>query len=152
QSENLEPGSDLIRTDKALAQLGALVGLSVALAACGYTGEAVVTAGISGDYRQRPPIAVQEAKESIVIFGGQGRGGLSPSQRADVTGLASAWVREGTGIIVADVPVETPNARAAAASFREVRSLLIAGGVPSRGIVSRSYHPGDSQMLAPIRL
>ena len=36
-------------------------------------------------------------------------------QRTDVMGLAQTWVREGTGAIIADVPIDTPNARAAAA-------------------------------------
>jgi pilus assembly protein CpaD len=53
---------------------------------------------------------------------------------------------------VADVPVDTPNAQAAAATFREVRALLAAGGVPSRGITSRHYHPDDPRTLATIRL
>ena len=79
-----------------------------------YTGGEVVTASIPDDYRLRHPIAVQEADRSIVIFVGHARGGLSAPQRADVMGLAQTWVREGTGAIVADVPVDTPNARAAA--------------------------------------
>src|ERR1700720_4977534 len=121
---------------------GALVGLAVALGACTHTDDAV-TASIPDDYRLRHPIAIQEADRSIVIFVGHARGGLSSSQRADVMGLAQIWVRSGTGAIVADVPVDTPNARAAAESFREIRALLAAGGVPSRGITLRHYHPED---------
>src|SRR3977135_4303747 len=67
-------------------------------------------------------------------------------------GLAQTWVREGTGAIVADVPVDTPKARAAADSFREVQALLAASGVPSRGITLRHYHPEDPRTLATIRL
>jgi pilus assembly protein CpaD len=111
-----------------------------------------VTASIPDDYRQRHPIAIQEADRSIVIFVGHARGGLSASQRSDVMGLAQTWVREGTGAIVADVPVDTPNARAAAASFREVQALLAAGGVPPRGITLRHYRPDDPRTLATIRL
>ena len=66
------------------------------------------------DYRLRHPIAVQEADRSIVVFVGRGRGGISASQRADVMGMAQSWMREGTGVISIDVPVDTPNARAAA--------------------------------------
>jgi pilus assembly protein CpaD len=132
--------------------LGALVGLSAALGACTYTGEQVLTGSVPDDYRLRHPIAIQEADRSVVIFVGQARGGLSASQRADVIGLAHTWVREGTGAIVIDVPVDTPNARAAASAFREVRALLAAGGVPPRGIVSRHYHPDDARTLATIRL
>jgi pilus assembly protein CpaD len=137
---------------RTLRRLGALAGLSVALGACTYTGTEVVTASVPDDYRLRHPIAIQEADRSIVIFVGHARGGLSASQRADVRGLAQTWVREGTGAIVADVPVDTPNARAAASAFREIEAILAAGGVPARGITSRSYHPDDPRTLATIRL
>ena len=103
---------------RALCLFSAAVGLSLALGACTNTGGEVVTGSIPDDYRQRHPIAIQEADRSVVIFVGHARGGLSGSQRADVLGLAQTWLREGTGSIVADVPVDTPNARAAAASFR----------------------------------
>jgi pilus assembly protein CpaD len=131
---------------------GALIGLSTALGACTYTGAEVVTASVPDDYRLRHPIAIEEANRSVVIFVGRGRGGLSDSQRADVLGLAQIWVREGTGAIVADVPVNTPNAQAAASSFREIRALLAAGGVPPRGITLHHYHPDDDRTLATIRL
>jgi pilus assembly protein CpaD len=133
--------------------LGALVGLSVALGACTYsTAEVVTTASVPNDYRQRHPIAIQEADRSVVIFVGRARGGLSASQRADVMGLAQGWLRDGTGAIVADVPVDTPNAWAAADAFREVRKLVAAAGVPPRGIVLRHYRPDDPRTFATIRL
>jgi pilus assembly protein CpaD len=130
---------------------GALVGLAVVLGACTHTDEAV-TASIPDDYRLRHPIAIQEADRSVVIFVGHARGGLSASQRADVMELAQTWLREGTGAISADVPVDTPNARAAADSFREIQALLSAAGVPPRGILVHQYHPDDPRQLATIRL
>jgi pilus assembly protein CpaD len=137
---------------RSLRLLSALSGVSVALGACTYTTAEVVTASIPDDYRQRHPIAIQEADRSLVIFVGHARGGLSPSQRADVMGLAQVWVREATGAIVVDVPVDTPNARAAADAFREIRAVLAAGGVPPGGIKLRHYHPDDPRTLATIRL
>src|ERR1700736_1845298 len=138
---------------RTLGLLVALAGLSVVLGACNYTtAEVVTTASVPDDYRQRHPIAVQEADRSIVIFVGHARGGLSASQRGDVMGLARTWVSEGTGAIVADVPVDTPNARAAATSFREIRAVLAAGGVPSRAITLHHYHPDDIRTLPTIRL
>ncbi len=100
----------------------------------------------------RHPIAIEEANRSVVIFVGQARGGLSAAQRADVIGLAQVWLREGTGAITADVPVDTPNARAAADSFREIQAMLAAAGVPPRGVVARRYHPEDPRTMATIRL
>src|ERR1700736_384148 len=130
---------------------GALAGLAVVLGACTHTDEAV-TASIPDDYRLRHPIAIQEADRSVVIFVGHARGGLSASQRADVIDLAQTWLHEATGAINADVPVDTPNARAAADSFREIQALLASAGVPPRGIIVRRYHPEDPRQMATIRL
>jgi pilus assembly protein CpaD len=141
----------LVGGHRALRLLSAVGGLSISLGACTIpVGD--VTSSVPDDYRQRHPIAIHEADRSVVIFVGQARGGLSGSQRADVLGLAQNWLREGTGAIVADVPVDTPNARAAADSFREIRSLLAAAGIPPRGITMRRYHPDDVRTLATIRL
>ena len=131
---------------------GALFGLATALGACTHTDEVATTASVPDDYRLRHPIAIQEANRSVVIFVGQARGGLSAEQRADVMGLAQVWLQEGTGAIVADVPVGTPNARAAADAFHEARSLLSAAGVPPRGIVMHNYRPSDPRQMATLRL
>ena len=130
---------------------GALIGLAVVLGACTHTDE-VLTASIPDDYRLRHPIAIQESDRSLVVFVGHGRGGLSASQRADVIGLAQTWLREGTGAISTDLPVNTPNARAAADSFREIQALLVSAGVPARGITVRHYRPEDPRQMATIRL
>ena len=129
----------------------ALTGLSVMLGACNTTGE-IVTQTVPTDYRQRHPIAVQEAKKSIVIFVGKARGGLSAAQQSDVAGIARDWVREGTGSVVVDVPIDAANSRAAAATYREIRSVLASAGVPSRAIVQHPYRPEDPGLLPTIRL
>ncbi|MGA7805144.1 CpaD family pilus assembly protein [Bradyrhizobium sp.] len=141
-----------LRRNRALRMPGALVGLAVALGACTHTDEAVSTASIPEDYRLRHPIAIEEANHSIVVFVGQGRGGLSAPERADVVELAHSWSHEGTGAITADVPVDTPNARAAADAFREIQATLAAAGVPPRGFMVHKYHPQDPHQMAPIRL
>jgi pilus assembly protein CpaD len=137
---------------RTLSLLGALAGLSVVLGACNYTTGEVVTSSVPDNYRMRHPISITEANRSMVIFVGQARGGLTVSQRSDVMGLARTWLSEGTGAIVADVPVDTANAGAAAAAFREVRTVLAAGGVPSRAITIHHYHPDDIRTLPTIRL
>jgi pilus assembly protein CpaD len=136
---------------RALRIGGALVGIAVALGACTHTDEAV-TASIPEDYKQRHPIAIEEANRSIVVFVGHARGGLTAAQRADVMGLASTWLHEGTGAIHIDVPTDTPNARPAADSLREIQAMLAAAGVPPRGVIVRRYHPEDRRFLPPIRL
>ena len=94
-----------VDSKRALRCAGALVGLAVALAACTHTDEVVATASVPDDYRQRHPVAIQEANRSIVLFVGQARGGLSAEQRADVTGLAQIWLHEGTGTSATIAPV-----------------------------------------------
>jgi pilus assembly protein CpaD len=132
---------------------GALVGLGVALSGCMHTGEeAAATASVPEDYRLRHPIVIEEANKSIVVFVGQGRGGLSAEQRADVIGLAETWLHEATGAINVDVPVGTPNARMAADSMREIHALLAGAGVPPRGIIVHQYHPENPRHMAAIRL
>ena len=137
---------------RTLRLVGALAGMSVVLGACNYTSGEVVTGSVPDDYRLRHPIAVTEANRSIVVFVGHARGSLTAPQRADVLGLARVWAQEGTGAITVDVPVDTPNSRAAAASFQEIKGLLLAGGVPSHAIVQHQYHPDDPRTLATIRL
>jgi pilus assembly protein CpaD len=136
---------------RAFRLAGALVGLAVALGACRHA-DVAVAESFPDDYRKRHPIAIEEANRSVVIFVGQARGGLSSAQRADVIGLAHVWLREGTGAINADVPVDTPNARSAADAFREIQATLAAAGVPPRGIVARHYRPEDPRTMATIRL
>jgi pilus assembly protein CpaD len=141
----------ILNPNRAFRMAGTLVGLCLALGACTHTDE-VLTASVPNDYRQRHPIAIEEANTSLVVFVGRGRGGLSPSQRTDVMGLAQTWLREGTGAINADVPVDTPNARTAADSFREIQALLASAGVPPRGVVLHRYRPDDPRLMATIRL
>ena len=131
---------------------GLAIGLATALSACTHTEDRVTLAAIPEDYRQRHPIAVEEANQSMVVFIGRGRGGLTASQCAEVMGLGSSWMHEGTGAITADVPVNTPNARAAADSLHEIRALLTAAGVPANGLLVHNYHPDDPKFMPPIRL
>ncbi len=141
-----------VEVGRALRFAGALFSLLATLGACTHTDDVARTASIPDDYRLRHPIAVREANRSVVIFVGQARGGLSAEQRGDVLGLAHVWLHEGTGAIIADVPVGTPNARAAAEAYREAHALLSAAGVPARGILMRQYRPDDPRQFAALRL
>ncbi|MGJ5178206.1 CpaD family pilus assembly protein [Bradyrhizobium oligotrophicum] len=144
-------GSSANHGRRAWCRLGALASLALTLSACNYTsGEVVAT--IPDDYKMRHPIAIEEGRQAIVVFIGNGRGGLTVPQRDDVAGLARSWRREGTGAIIAEVPAGTPNARAAADAYREIRAMLTAHGVPSRAITLRNTTPDDPRQLAVIRL
>jgi pilus assembly protein CpaD len=130
----------------------ALVGLSVSLGACKIFDAPIVAAEYPDDYRLRHPIAVTEADRSIVVFIGQGRGGMTAGQRADVMGMAQSWLRESTGIITVEVPSGTPNARSAQETMREIQAMFSAAGVPPRAVSVRQYQPKDSRHLAAIRI
>src|ERR1700742_2444304 len=133
-----------------LRLLGALLGLSTILGGCHYASEQYVASGAADDYRLRHPIAITEATKTTVVFVGHGRGGLTATQRDDVMGLARTWVREGTGGVLAEVPGDSPNAQAAASTMGEIRSVLMAGGVPANGIATRHYRPANPTELTPI--
>jgi pilus assembly protein CpaD len=130
----------------------ALLGASAALGACTHTNQDTVTGSVPNDYRLRHPIVIQEANRATEVFVGTGRGGLTTTQRTDIAGLAEAWLREGTGGIIIDMPTNTPNARVAADSLREIRAILASAGVPPRGITVRSYRPTDPRQFATIRV
>lgn len=138
---------------KRLLSGAALIGAAAALSACTHAqSEPIVTGSVTNDYRQRHPIVIQEANETTEVFVGSARGGLTSAQRSDIAGLGQRWLREGTGIIVIDVPVNTPNARVATDSLREIQSILAASGVPARGITTRNYRPTDPRLFATIRV
>lgn len=137
---------------RSLRVAAALLGASAALGACTHTDQDMVTGGIPTDYRQRHPIVIQEANRATEVFVGSGRGGLTAAQRSDIAGLAETWLREGTGGIIIDMPVNTPNARVATDSLREIQGILAAAGVPPRGITIRNYRPTDPRLFATIRV
>jgi pilus assembly protein CpaD len=104
------------------------------------------------DYRLRHPIVVQEADRRIEVLVGSRRGGLTALQRADVAAFAQGWLQEGTGGIVVDLPTATPNAYAANQTFREIKSIFAASGVPPQGVRVVEYRPADPRQLATIKL
>jgi pilus assembly protein CpaD len=130
----------------------AMAALAATLVACKTSRETTASILPSEDYRQRHPIVIQERDRTIVVLVGKGRGGLTPAQRADVAAFAIQWKRETTGGVVIDLPVRTPNARAASDTLREIQSVLVAAGVPADGIRVDSYQPPDPDKLAPIKI
>jgi pilus assembly protein CpaD len=124
---------------------------AVMLGACTHTNDEI-TASVPSDYRQRHPIVVQEADRTVEVFVGTGRGGLTASQRTDVTAYAQTWLHEGTGPITIDLPVSTPNARAATQSLQDIQGIFSSVGIPARGVAIRRYTPPDQRQFATIKL
>jgi pilus assembly protein CpaD len=137
---------------RALRLAVTIVGLSLTLGACKTTAPVVAADPYPEDYRLRHPIAVEESNRSIVVFIGQGRGGMTAGQRADVMGMAQTWQRESTGVITVEVPTGTPNARSAHETMREIQAMFAAAGVPARAITIREYQPQNPRHLAAIRI
>ena len=123
------------------------------LRACLLGGAAIALAGCYGppkplvlypdDYRERHPITLRESERTVEVFVGRGRGGLNPSQRADVAAFAATWKHKGASGITIDVPRGETTKQAAADSLREIHSILNASGVPGRGVRVRSYVASD---------
>ena len=103
------------------------------------------------DYRDRHPITLKEGTRTVDVFLGRNRGGLNPSQRADVLSFAQLWRRESTSGIIIDVPKGGPTDHAAADSLREIHSIFAASGVPRNAVYIRNYTP-SAESLASIKL
>ena len=137
------------RCGQAALRLLAVGGLAAMLAGCYET--KLAKQEYPDDYRQRHPITLKEGERTVEIFLGRNRGGLTPSQRADVLSFAQVWKHEATSGIIVDVPHGGPTDHAAADSLREIHSILAASGVPRRAVYVRTYQPAPSS-LASIKL
>ncbi len=124
-------------------------GAAVTLAGCYKTDVAQIE--YPNDFHQRHPIVIREGVQSVEVMIGRNRGGLTPSQRADVVSFAQAWRHEASSGIIIDAPRGGPTAHAAADSIREIRSIFAAVGVPPNAIYVRNYRPSRSS-LASIKL
>ena len=128
----------------------AVVGLATSLAGC-YSSQRFAEQPYPTDYRERHPITLKERQHTVEIFLGRNRGGLNPTQRADVLAFAQRWRHEATSGIIVDIPHGGPADRAAGDSMREVNSILAASGVPRNAIYMRTYKPSGSA-LASIKI
>jgi pilus assembly protein CpaD len=128
----------------------AVVGLATSLAGC-YTQHVAQKETYPDDYHERHPITLKEGERTVEVFVGRNRGGLTPSQRADVLSFAQVWQHEATSGIIVDVPQGRLIGHAAAESLREVESILAASGVPRNAIRVRPYK-ASSFTLASIKI
>jgi pilus assembly protein CpaD len=118
-----------------------IAGFAAMLAGCNAFISSDPTGGIPLDYRERHPITVQEGRKSLVLFVGSGRGGLSPTQRAEVLAFARNWKHDATGGVTIDRPVHGGNDRAAGDTLNETLSIMAHAGIPRSGIGIRPYQP-----------
>jgi len=103
------------------------------------------------DYRQRHPITVTEAERTLQLFIGANRASLTPQQRAQVLAFAQTWKSEATGGVLIDLPAGTVNEQASVGAMHEIQSILAASGVPSNGMMVRTYQAGPHS-FATVRI
>jgi pilus assembly protein CpaD len=115
----------------------AIASLATLLAGCYQSREKFVS--YPDDYRLRHPITLHDGQQTVEVFLGRNRGGLSPEQRADVMSFASTWKRKATSGILIEVPSSAATRQASADSLREIHSILNANGVPGNGVRVRPY-------------
>ncbi|MBB4952878.1 pilus assembly protein CpaD [Agrobacterium vitis] len=125
----------------------------LSLSACGGMGKDTMSTGsIPDDYRTRHPIVVTDVEHSLDLPVAQGTSRMTVGMADTVSGFAQDYRNASTGSVQIMVPHGSPNAAAAATLARQVRSLLIAKGVPSTKMIERPYQAQASGDAAPIRL
>lgn len=135
------------RRHHAALRLLAAAALTSLLGGC-YQSSQTARAEFPSDYRDRHPITVREGARKVDIFIGQNRGGLTPSQRADVLAFAQNWRHEANSGIVAEVPHGGGSDRAAADTMREIHSIFAASGVPRNAVFVRQYRPTAASLTS----
>jgi pilus assembly protein CpaD len=124
-----------------------IVCLALALGGCNTTARDT-TGDVPNDYRERHAIRFEEGRDTLVLFVGPGRGGLTPMQRAEVLAFAQNWKQEATGGVIIDRPVGSANDRAAQDALKEARSIIVHAGIPNHGIVIRPYNASGNKLAA----
>lgn len=125
----------------------------LALSSCGGMGKDTMSTGsIPDDYRTRHPIVVTDVEHSLDLPVAQGSSRMTTGMGDTVTGFAQDYRKASSGYVQMMVPYGSPNSVAASTLARQVRSRLIAKGVPSSKIIERPYQAQASGDAAPIRL
>jgi pilus assembly protein CpaD len=112
----------------------------------------LTTGGIPDDYRQRHPIVVTEAEQSVDIPIASTDRRLNTAQRDMIRGFAQNYGSRATGPVYLLTPEGSPNSAAARQLRGQVRAELSARGVASSKIVNSSYAANSFGDAAPIRL
>ncbi len=112
----------------------------------------LTTGGIPDDYRQRHPIVVAEAEQSVDIPVASTDRRLNTAQRDMIRGFAQNYGSRATGPVYLLTPEGSPNSNAARQLRGQVRAELSARGIASSKIVNSSYVTLSATDAAPIRL
>jgi pilus assembly protein CpaD len=121
--------------------------LVLGLTACAGRGD--ITSSIASDYRERHPIHLVKANETMDIFVGHQSGGLGLRQQEDVKHFARAYMEHGQGPLIAYLPTGGNNS-GVSAGLNSIRQSLAGGGAGGRLQIAH-YHPTEPG-AAPIKL
>jgi pilus assembly protein CpaD len=128
------------------AAVVASLAMAAGLSACD---RHMTTSSIPEDYRQRHPIGLARANETLEVFTGRNSGRLDQRQAEDVRGFARDYMQHGEGPLVAYLP-SGPNSREANAGLSAIRGALASGGAAGRLHIAH-YHV-EQPGVAPIKL
>ncbi len=135
-----------VASGRPLRLVSALV-LVLGLSACAGRGD--VTSSIPSDYRERHPIHLIKANETMDIFVGNQSGGLGLRQQDDVKHFARSYMEHGQGPLIAYLPTGGNN-HGVSAGLNSIRQSLAGGGAGGRLQIAH-YSPGEPGS-APIKL
>ncbi|WP_184327316.1 CpaD family pilus assembly protein [Rhizobium sp. BK529] len=132
-----------------------LVAASIAVAmlsGCAGPRDQLTTGGIPDDYRERHPIVVTEAEQTVDIPVASTDRRLSIAQREMIRGFAQNYLSRASGPVYILSPEGSPNAGAARALRSQVRAELASRGIASNKIINTSYAATGVLDSAPLRL
>lgn len=128
-----------------------LAAAGIFLTSCG-TRDNLATGSIPDDYRTRHPIVLAEGERAIDIPVASGDRRLTQGTRDVIAGFAADYRNSASGVVQIMLPRGAANSHATQAVRREIRSVLVAGGVPAKRLIETSYDAGPYGDAAPIRL
>lgn len=130
--------------------LAAILLAAAALGGCRSDRE--ITGSVPDAYDVRHPIVVAEADYKLDLPVGQGAGGISARQRAEIAAFASTWRSSGRGVVTISLPHGSADDRVTSYVAPEIRTLLAAHGINPANIRTQRYAASGPVHLAPVRL
>jgi pilus assembly protein CpaD len=137
------------RVHRSVKPIGMVAVAVLAASLSGCMGSKDVTSSIPADYRQRHPIALVQANDTLDVFVGRASSGLDHRQREDVQQFAREYMQNGQGPLIAYLPTggQTPGVNSGLTSIRQT----LAGGGASGRLQIAHYTPAPGT-AAPIKL
>lgn len=124
--------------------------LALSMSACARKVETTGTISAPYDYRERHPVVLRDAPQSLDVF--VGRAGLDPRQSTDVADFAAKYRARGRGALIVQVPSGDRRDGAAQRTLASVRSILSRNGISGAAIAVSKYQASDPGLAAPLRL